>query len=103
MSKPQTLILTATFVGSCMSSAAQHRSTLTLAHSFPAVTSSISRSPRVLCFVFLYNCRFITQAARGSPLHRGALSLAPMFDSYAERYNDMIFKFTLLFLLLPPF
>ena len=36
------------------------------------------------------------------PLHRGALSLAPMLDSYAERYNDMIFKFTLLLLLSLP-
>ena len=36
------------------------------------------------------------------PLHRGALSQAPMLDSYAERYNDMIFQFTLLFLLTLP-
>jgi hypothetical protein len=36
-------------------------------------------------FRVLVHFRFLTQAARGSPLHRGALSLAPMLDSYAER------------------
>lgn len=94
--KPQTMAFTAAFASSCILQAG-HRHTSTLAQLFPAVASSVSRSPRGLCSVFLYIVAALPRLLVGSLTPRRAFTGA-MIDSYAERYNDMISKFNLLFL-----